>query len=900
MGSGPRQSRVPCSPVGKRFDEDAYKRAQTAVARALTDRELRTYRRSSPPTLRRTSLHTASTTRLPSIRDPPPSSAPLPSWASTPTWREGPRRSRELDEAPSGAPFDIRPGEPFSTAALDTATQALLDLEVFSAVQMVPTLTRTRPPLWSRWRCASSRPSCATWRLGGGFEFDEIKTDLHALIGWENHNFLGGLRDFNVEFKPGVIPYPTRLGNYVGPTNWLGEERLRVQFRQPGFPEPRTSLFVRPETNVYTMLVEPNPDPNQTVIGYVEPKGAVGLERRFGRHFLASLGHNVQGEIPFVYVSPEGSSAAPLPPNIILSYPQLVTTLDFRDNPTHPHSGFYLSNNLQVAFLGSASDIREQPEVRGYVPVARGITLAARGSVGFLFPFNYGNFVEHNIGDAVHPPQDDQHASQRLNDYIDRDIEIAYFRGFFSGGPSSNRGYPLRGIAPHGVVPFLSPATAQQQVTLNCVPNQPGYNAANCSIPIGGFTQWEASAEVRFAISGPFGVATFCDAGDVSAEPANIRLDHLHLSCGAGARYDTPVGPVRLDIGARIPPLQVLGFKSETDAFNHDPTGGLPPTLFGLPIAIAFGIGEAFLMPRFRAGAVFNAIGAGGLFAAALVGGVLVHLDLPTTRRLVRVSVNDALATTFEGRLTIDRIGGIGSTGVDGVDAHVDDANGRLALRVEGLRARVSTGALVRSLLGHGPVVIGIPEASVSRAEVSIDADGSAVPRIARAFAVRPSATPSSASGPGIVLSIPRAHIEHAAVHGTPRGTLAIDADVDALDGAFGVTGSALSLDVLGARITARSLPPGVDTKGTLEGHFGQPSSRGGDRDVRASWRGTVGTVAGDGRHCGGDSAEVDGHRRCSRRHRREALFARSGLPRPIRVAPAAGVRMSRAHGALP
>jgi outer membrane protein insertion porin family/translocation and assembly module TamA len=92
--------------------------------------------------------------------------------------------------------------------------------------------------------------------------------------------------------------------------------------------------------------------------------------------------------------------------------------------------------------------------------------------------------------------------------------------------------------------------------------------------------------------------------GDVSphiiGQGQALRLDHLHLSCGAGGRYDTPVGPIRLDIGYRIQPLQVLGYKNELDAFHADPSNGYQPTFFGssthlgIPIAIAIGIGEAF------------------------------------------------------------------------------------------------------------------------------------------------------------------------------------------------------------------------------------------------------------------------------------------------------------------
>ena len=100
-----------------------------------------------------------------------------------------------------------------------------------------------------------------------------------------------------------------------------------------------------------------------------------------------------------------------------------------------------------------------------------------------------------------------------------------------------------------------------------------------CSSPVGGFTQWEASAELRIATSGPWRGVVFCDAGDVSQfvlfhkYPSNLearalRFNYLHMSCGVGARYDTSVVPIRLDIGYRIHGMQILG---QSDPRNTTP-----------------------------------------------------------------------------------------------------------------------------------------------------------------------------------------------------------------------------------------------------------------------------------------------------------------------------------------
>src|SRR5690606_31340441 len=152
-----------------------------------------------------------------------------------------------------------------------------------------------------------------------------------------------------------------------------------------------------------------------------------------------------------------------------------------------------------------------------------------RANVGFLFPFNYDT------------PSGDNEPSVA-------DTQIAYFRSFFSGGPSSNRGYPYRGVGPHGTVLLFKPAIQARQGG-TCDESSPSFDSRRCSVPLGGRSLWEASVAYRFPIVGAFHGALFCDASDVAEHGLTIALDRPHLSCGLGPRYDTPVGPIRLDVG---------------------------------------------------------------------------------------------------------------------------------------------------------------------------------------------------------------------------------------------------------------------------------------------------------------------------------------------------------------
>lgn len=474
--------------------------------------------------------------------------------------------------------FGVREGNRYSSADIADGKQALLDLGVFSSVDVTSDLSNMGTSHIVPITVKAQPSKLRSLLLGAGVELDQLKADVHVQVGWQHANFLGGLRKLDVRYKPGVVLYPTRIDNLQLPTSPLYEHRLSATLRQPGFLEKRTTGFARAEYNLYPVLLPVREDGklDSSVLGYHEPRGAIGVERKFwDRLVLVSPEYDLQGNFPVDYLGPHSQAD-----RLIISYVQISAHLDLRDDPNKPRRGLYIGNDLQLAggpvLRGDASDIRVQPDVRGYIPLPRRIgtaslpamTLALRGSVGFLFPFSYAQLSQSNFSTE----------SEARAEGSDRDYQLLYFRGFYSGGPSSNRGYPLRGVGPHDIVPYLSPAG---QSSAACDPRDP-----ECVLPTGGLSLWEANVELRINVSGPFSTAIFCDASDVSPFQTNLRFDHPHLSCGGGARYDTPVGPIRLDIGYRIPGLQF----PDGDDFELE-----PEPLFGVaPIAIALGIGETF------------------------------------------------------------------------------------------------------------------------------------------------------------------------------------------------------------------------------------------------------------------------------------------------------------------
>ena len=122
---------------------------------------------------------------------------------------------------------------------------------------------------------------------------------------------------------------------------------------------------------------------------------------------------------------------------------------------------------------------------------------------------------------------------------------------FFSGGADSLRGFPLNGAGP------------QVQATLCTKVNDPTSCTEKITAPSGGRQLFIINSEGRFPlpIYKGLGGVLFYDGGNVYS---NIGFSHFFSNysntVGVGLRYQTPVGPVRIDVGRNLNP--VPGLKS--------------------------------------------------------------------------------------------------------------------------------------------------------------------------------------------------------------------------------------------------------------------------------------------------------------------------------------------------
>jgi outer membrane protein insertion porin family/translocation and assembly module TamA len=77
-------------------------------------------------------------------------------------------------------------------------------------------------------------------------------------------------------------------------------------------------------------------------------------------------------------------------------------------------------------------------------------------------------------------------------------------------------------------------------------------------LPIGGNSMLAFSEELRATLRGKLGGVLFFDAGNVWANLADVKFNALRYAVGPGLRYQTPIGPIRFDVGYQLNPIPDL------------------------------------------------------------------------------------------------------------------------------------------------------------------------------------------------------------------------------------------------------------------------------------------------------------------------------------------------------
>ncbi len=170
---------------------------------------------------------------------------------------------------------------------------------------------------------------------------------------------------------------------------------------------------------------------------------------------------------------------------------------DTRDNPVDPKKGVVAGISMKIAsriFLSEATFVKTEIYGSTFHKLSGRVTLALSARAG----------VALGWGDSEQLP------------LVER---------YFLGGRSTVRGYNQDSLGPKG---------------------------PDGTTPTGGNAYIMGNIEFRTNIGKGFGLVPFFDFGNVWLKTSDISLLQLRGTTGLGLRYETPVGPLRVDYGVKL------------------------------------------------------------------------------------------------------------------------------------------------------------------------------------------------------------------------------------------------------------------------------------------------------------------------------------------------------------
>jgi translocation and assembly module TamA len=415
----------------------------------------------------------------------------------------------------SAMPFDE--GDAYKQKSLREAQSKLFDLGTFSLVEVEPDLSDpTRRDVPINVRVHESKPR--TFRMGvGGDYFFNANADVRVSAAFEHVNLFRQLIRLNLDTSVGLA-----LTQVEEDLDQVGEA---VATAQPDLLETLDRLFEPTWRNSMALeypriangkvsLLLSGSDTRQLQSGQfpfrrldLDP----GMAWRVTDDVVLSAGPHWER---FEYLSDIGEQAEILFGDGFQNPYRLMTvqtgiTIDWRDDPASAHRGSYWNFSVAqgVPGAGSYNFLALSGDARAYRPIK---LKRARD-----FPFTIAGRIHGRI---VQPWGES---------------EIPYPELAFLGGSNSLRGF-LRDQA--GSYRTLCTSTKSVYV------------------PAGGRLMAGVNTELRYDWAYGVTFATFVDTGILAEDWEDLATNgarRIRGAAGVGARYNTLVGPVRLDIAAR-------------------------------------------------------------------------------------------------------------------------------------------------------------------------------------------------------------------------------------------------------------------------------------------------------------------------------------------------------------
>ncbi len=441
---------------------------------------------------------------------------------------------------------------------------------------------------------------------------------------WSHRNFLGGARTLSVR---GEIESGLRLRTGLLTSDEAATEASRlfrgsVALRQPYLFTNGLSGIVEPfiqferdtqlrDTDLFAQINRRELGVNTTLIYELRPFRTVSL--RYG------LSRATQ----FADVREDTTARDAYSKSIIT----LNGTFGWVNNFLNPRRGGLVrpfieqGGGLERLFGLGASGVeylKTGVEVVGYIPITKKISVGTRLAGGRLWPLNESNAAVPLYVSGTEPPR--SFDPLFVAPFEDRFDPIR----FYAGGSNDVRGWDFG---------LIGPKINRTEIRRDDA-GMPLFDDRNVPLteneqyePIGGLARLVGNVEIRFPFPGlgnAWRAAAFLDFGQVSgkrdetqdcsppffndealtesAEPQcgfsdsgtiALALDKFKYGVGAGIRYETPIGYLRLDVAYKLNPDD-LDLQTPRNAFLSNQGFAEPDRSFLNHLNIHLSIGQAF------------------------------------------------------------------------------------------------------------------------------------------------------------------------------------------------------------------------------------------------------------------------------------------------------------------
>lgn len=415
----------------------------------------------------------------------------------------------------------VRPGAPYDPKALAATQSAIFSLGLFSVVQVSPDLSPERGSVIPV-TITVTETRFQEVRVGGGFAIGSGAAEIHAPVRYEHRNVMGRLIRAQLEVEPGYKVFvqnadlAEQTGQF-GPVLDVDGELLypKVFGLERLSHHPKVSFQQARELGYTYKAVAIAP------VFSVQLAPGVALSPSYRWKYTWDLDYSsaLPDDLPYIPCQDD---------TIDCSYQlhevgaQFV--VDTRSPLLQPTHGGYLEASLYNAggplpgfqFTKATLELRRFQQVQGLQGAARAV-VAGRIVGGIARPYGNDAFLSQ-----VPTPE-----------------------RFTLGG-----GTTVRGFAEN----LLGPRTCSNEFT--------GKPMESCRTPLnrrdvdinpnGGEAILYANLELRIDVAGDLDAVVFSDIGGNWESWDDVRLSGLQPTVGAGVRYATVAGPIRLDFGYRL------------------------------------------------------------------------------------------------------------------------------------------------------------------------------------------------------------------------------------------------------------------------------------------------------------------------------------------------------------